>query len=158
MNNQWSSVHVPFRVAGIFRDRMGKWSSGTDSIVAADYGTFMSHISGAPRSPFAAFIVHCWITHLVTVFILSNCLSLRHRCAEHVHPNSTASFKASLNSTNLYEWADQVLWNLPPQRTSYYVDASFDSIRGRIIRWSSEVRSSLGVSHFCFSTVVYGTG
>ena len=44
--NQWSSVHMSFRVAKIFSDRLGKFESGAQNMVVADYNTFMAHMAG----------------------------------------------------------------------------------------------------------------
>jgi hypothetical protein len=91
MRSEWSSVHVPLRVAAIFSDRAGKFDSGAQNMVLADYSTFMAHMAGTrPLS-----------------------LSLSMVCgadgsAGHISPNATDSFRSNVASVRLMDYAQQV--------------------------------------------------
>lgn len=72
-----------------------------------------------------------------------------------MHPNASAQFRANVAAASLYDYAGQIVWNLPAPRTDYYIDANFETIRGGIIPWTSEVCESTNAPFFIgFSFVV----
>lgn len=49
-----------------------------------------------------------------------------------------------LNNSNLYEYAQQIIFNLPPSRIDYYLDSNLDHIKETVIHWSSELTYKIG--------------
>lgn len=154
MLNQWSSIHVPFTVASTFSGAMGKYESGVSNPVILDYNTFMPHVSGTcsplPVQEIASsreeiprvMVVWCVVSRFFLCEGLTRCPMGCWGTVAHIHPNASALFKQNISSIPLNEYAMQIVMNLPPNRVTPYVDTNFDVVRGRIIRFGSEVHPS----------------
>ena len=49
--------------------------------------------------------------------------------ARHLHPYTPLKSVESLQKTNLYHYAMEILWNFPPPRAEVYADINLDSIK-----------------------------
>jgi len=53
-----------------------------------------------------------------------------------------------LRKVDISDYSDEVIINLPPDRTSYYMDANYDNIANKVTKIASQISESLGVTPF----------
>eukprot|EP01119_Soliformovum_irregulare_P000013 TRINITY_DN10013_c0_g1_i2.p1 TRINITY_DN10013_c0_g1~~TRINITY_DN10013_c0_g1_i2.p1 ORF type:complete len:909 (+),score=248.09 TRINITY_DN10013_c0_g1_i2:3-2729(+) len=64
--------------------------------------------------------------------------------SRHFNPNMSRDSQLEFNNTSLYQYASQIVWNLPDPRVEVYIDSSYDSISEKLIGFSSDILYRIG--------------
>ena len=62
-----------------------------------------------------------------------------YQVVRNLDPNWSPATFAAMNSTDLYQVASQIVFNLPPPRVNVYIGTNQDVIRENVVKFASQI-------------------